>query len=226
MNDIPLPHQLSLDGIGMHYGDRSIFRGVNLSLECGQIGLLLGASGSGKTSLLHILGGLLRPMEGHVRWGELPAWGHDSLRGRIFGFIFQQHSLLSSMTVGENVILPWRVQGTGKISTGWRRVEEVLALVDLADRHGAMPYELSGGERQRASIARALILRPPFLLADEPTGSLDGESAERVRTLLTGLARKFGTGLLVASHDNRFTANVDRIFQLEDGILREKGIGE
>jgi lipoprotein-releasing system ATP-binding protein len=220
MNEENLPNRLTMRGVTVSYGDRPVLRGVDLAVDRGTVALLLGSSGSGKTSLLHALGGLLRPAEGEVLWGDTVPWGRDALRGRIFGFIFQQHTLLPSMTVGENVLLPWRVRGLGPVAAGRRRAEETLAAVGLADRIGALPYELSGGERQRVSIARALILRPPFLLADEPTGSLDGESAARVRALLLSLAREFGAGLLIASHDGRFAGGVDRVYLLENGALQ------
>ncbi|MDR3117791.1 MAG: ABC transporter ATP-binding protein [Puniceicoccales bacterium] len=215
---------IELASVHVALGQMTILCGVQFALRRGEVAVLLGASGCGKTTLLHALGGLLAPTRGRVIWEgrDVFALGRerDSLRGRTLGFVFQRHTLLPELTALENVQFPGRVLGIGE-SRG--RAEELLAAVGLAQRQKSLPAELSGGEQQRVAIARALLCRPPFLLADEPTGNLDGAAAERVRKLLFALARERGSGLLVATHDGSFAAGADRVLRLERGQLREVG---
>jgi predicted ABC-type transport system involved in lysophospholipase L1 biosynthesis ATPase subunit len=128
----------------------------------------------------------------------------DRLRGKMFGFVFQNHCLLTEMTTLENVMMPWRVVGGETFHRAERRARNLLAAVGLEDKINAEPQNLSGGEKQRVAVARALMLRPPFLLADEPTGNLDAAAEARVVDLLAGLCGECATGLLVATHGSAF----------------------
>ncbi|MDR2664136.1 MAG: ATP-binding cassette domain-containing protein, partial [Puniceicoccales bacterium] len=182
----------------------------------------------GKTSFLHILGGILAPTGGRVLWDgrAIAASGRHTLRGKTVSFVFQKHCFLPELTVLENVLLPWRIAGAGSLRAARVRVRELLSFAGLSNRENYAPNNLSGGELQRAAVARALLLRPKFLLADEPTGSLDNGAEICVRDLLLSLCRSEGTGLLVVSHGNAFDRSVDRVIILKNGEIEdEKGNG-
>jgi ABC-type lipoprotein export system ATPase subunit len=170
-----------------------------------------------------VLGGLLKPTGGQVLWDGrvISASKQNILRGRTIGFIFQNHCLLPGLTVLENVLLPWRIAGCESLHSAKARAQKLLADVWLSGKENAAPHSLSGGELQRAALARALLLHPPFLLADEPTGSLDGTAEIRVRDLLFDICRREGAGLLVVSHGKIFDAPAERIVLLENGKIRE-----
>jgi ABC-type lipoprotein export system ATPase subunit len=203
-------------------GGQTILSDLSFRLNQGDVAVLLGASGCGKTTFLHLLGGLLPPARGRVLWDDDDIFqkkrGLELLRGRTVGFVFQRPLLFGEMTVGENVQFPGRIAGLANCA---ERARELLAAVGLADRINSVPRELSGGEQQRVAIARALLCRPPFLLADEPTGNLDGEAAEWVRNLLFSLPRELGSGLLVATHNSCFLAGAGRVLRLERQRLVE-----
>lgn len=197
-----------------------ILRGVNLTLEPAQVVAILGPSGSGKSTLLHLLGGLDRPTSGEIYWGERAVHALDqrvlaSLRARELGLIFQQHYLLEDLSVLENVTLPGRIGGEVDIPRG----RDLLHRVGLSERMGFLPKKLSGGERQRVAVARALYNRPGVVLADEPTGSLDRQSAKGVYELLVELAKEEGSAVLMVTHDEGLVERVDARYHLNEGVL-------
>ncbi|MDR2668049.1 MAG: ATP-binding cassette domain-containing protein [Puniceicoccales bacterium] len=218
---------ICLEGVSMAYGPAGkavkVLDGVNFQLNPGEVCVISGRSGCGKTTLLHVLGGLLHPTGGAVRWqgrspGELGA-AVDRLRGETFGFIFQNPCLLAELTALENVMMPWRSHGKGSFRAAKGRALELLEAVGLGDRGSASCEDLSGGEKQRLAAARAAMVRPKFLLADEPTGSLDSFAERAVVELLCGLCDRCRSGLLVVSHGNAFNHMAHRRLVLDGGRL-------
>jgi ABC-type lipoprotein export system ATPase subunit len=194
--------------------------GLDFSISRGERVVVMGPSGCGKTTLLHVLGGLLQPTAGTVRWNgmPLPFPGWRGKRSGFLGHVFQRPMLFPELTVEENVLFPQRIL-SGEKTAGLVRVRELLDSVGLGHRRTAMPWELSGGEQQRVAIARALMTRPRFLLADEPTGSLDRCAGDRVRDRLWELAAAQGTGLVVVTHNPRFIPIADRLLAMGNGKM-------
>jgi lipoprotein-releasing system ATP-binding protein len=196
---------------------------VSLELKPGDAAAIMGPSGSGKSSLLYILGALETPSSGRVMLDgrnpfELPAAALAAFRNDQIGFVFQDHCLLPQCTVLENVLVPTLVSPMRDEIKG--RARELIAQVGLAERIDHRPGELSGGERQRVSIARALIRGPKLLLCDEPTGNLDHASADTVAGMLLDLHRSKQTILIVVTHSAELAGRLPRRFELRDGALR------
>ena len=201
-----------------------VLQGINIAVAAGERLAIVGASGSGKTTLLQILGGLDRPTSGHVLVDgqdvhELSEEARGSLRNRAVGFVYQFHHLLPEFSALENVAMPLLVRRMD-IRTARDRARELLGRVGLAARLDHRPYQLSGGERQRAAVARALVTEPKLVLADEPTGNLDGGNAESVFTLMLDLNRERRTSLIVVTHDLKLAGRMERTLEIEKGILR------
>ncbi|WP_421228074.1 ABC transporter ATP-binding protein [Aeromonas enteropelogenes] len=200
-----------------------LFQRLDLSLPPGEITLLLGQSGCGKSTLLSLIAGLLPPDEGEIWLGETRLDNQSAdeqarLRGRHFGIVYQDFNLLPTLTVAENLALPLAINQLARDET---RIDGLLERLDLAHKRHAWPEQLSGGQRQRVALARALIHQPQWLLADEPTGSLDEHNAEQVMALMMAAVRGTGAGLLLVSHNPAYGALADRVLRLEGGQLVE-----
>ena len=200
-----------------------VLRGVDLELEAGELVAIVGASGSGKSTLLHLLGLLDRPDAGEISIGgqrvEALAGGEvAAFRNRSIGFVFQFHQLLADFTALENVALPGRIAGLSPREAG-EKAESLLAEVGLAELEDRFPSQLSGGEQQRVAICRALLLEPPLVLADEPTGSLDPSAGDAVFDLLVDLQKRRGTTAVLVTHNPELASRGARILRLEDGRI-------
>ena len=204
-----------------------VLRGVNLSIEPGELIALVGPSGAGKSTLLHVTGLLEDPDKGEVtvagqKCSELSDDARTALRRTEIGFVYQFHHLLPEFSALENVMIPRMVDGLGKRGAREAAIGLIEA-VGLSGRSSHRPARLSGGEQQRVAIARALANSPTILLADEPTGNLDGQTADGVFELLQGLVKQGGLGALVATHNLELAGRMDRILRLENGLVEAAG---
>jgi lipoprotein-releasing system ATP-binding protein len=202
------------------YADIAVLRGVSLSAAPGEAIAILGRSGEGKTTLLHIFGTLEKPDRGTLEIGGKPGLPHSLLRSLEIGFIFQAYSLLEDFTTIENVLMPARI---ARQAADRKKGLELLKLVGLEEKADLPAKFLSGGERQRTAIARALCNDPSLLLADEPTGNLDRANAEKIGSLLLSLVKERNKTLLLVTHDTKLAALCDRRFLLNEGILTPQG---
>ena len=212
-------------GLGRRYGSGQIaveaLAGVDVEVRAGRLTVVRGPSGSGKTTLLNLLGGLDRPTGGRVLLGddvlsELSEAELAAARRDRIGYVFQNFGLIPVLSAAENVEVPLRLR---RMERGQRdeRVAEVLELVGLIRHAGQRPGELSGGQQQRVGVARALVARPEVLIADEPTGQLDSETAERIMDLILEVTRIRGTATVVATHDPLLISRADEVLELRDG---------
>ena len=201
-----------------------VLRGLNLSVERGEMVAIVGASGVGKSTLLHVLGGLDKSDSGRVRIGDVDLGSlrdHElvTFRNKHVGFVFQFHHLLPEFTALENAEMPMRIARATPAERS-QRAGGLLERVGLGERVEHRPSMLSGGEQQRVALARALVMHPSLLLADEPTGNLDEHTAETLHELLREMHREQGLTSIIATHNPRLAAACDRVLRLEEGSLR------
>src|SRR6202021_1745221 len=202
-----------------------ILRGIDFTVARGEFVAIMGASGSGKSTLLGLLAGLDNPTSGRValNGAVISDFAEDKLaqlRGRTIGFVFQSYQLIPTLTALENVLLPYELNDeTGGRKAGLDRARQLLASVGLEARMDHYPVQLSGGEQQRVALARAFILRPPIVLADEPTGNLDTTNGAHVLELLLNLNRTEGTTLVLVTHDPILAGYANRRIVLRDGLI-------
>jgi lipoprotein-releasing system ATP-binding protein len=220
---------LKVKGLYKHFGSGKrrvdVLRGIDLTLEGQESIAVVGASGVGKSTLLHILGTLERPSDGEVTYGGVNVFDfHEqqlaAYRNRTIGFVFQFHHLLSEFTALENCMLPALI-GRKHKKESKERAEFVLDLVGLNHRLQHRVGELSGGEQQRVAVARALVLNPKVLLADEPTGNLDTNSSRNIHELLLSLNQEQNVSLVVVTHNMELAGMMQRQLQMKDGLLNE-----
>ncbi|MBU6286060.1 MAG: ABC transporter ATP-binding protein [Betaproteobacteria bacterium] len=201
----------------------SILREVSMHLQAGESLAIMGRSGAGKSTLLHLLAGFEKPDSGHIQWegvslGSMKESAIDKLRNQRFGFVYQFHHLIEECSAIDNVSLPLRI-GSVFAREARQQAAAMLTRLGLEDRLEHRPSALSGGERQRVAVARALVHRPACVLADEPTGNLDEQSAAQVFKLFRELAMESRTALLLVTHDHSLAKACDRLVVLENGKL-------
>jgi lipoprotein-releasing system ATP-binding protein len=217
------------EGITKVYASGSVkvevLKGINLTIEAGELVAIHGPSGVGKSTLLHILGTLDRPTAGTVSYGNLSINGLSertlaNLRNERIGFIFQFYHLLPEFTALENVLLPAMIRGKGTRDAR-QRAQKLLASVGLSQRESHKPDALSGGEQQRVAIARALINNPEVVFADEPTGNLDKNNSREIYALISRLNKEYGTTFVVVTHDSSLAKDANRSLRMTDGRIEE-----
>ena len=217
---------IEVQDIHKSFGALEVLKGVNLRVKKGEIVAIVGKSGAGKTTLLQIIGTLDRPTKGKVliEGNDVFALNDRDLaafRNRHIGFIFQFHQLLPEFTALENVCIPAMI-AREKESEYRPRAEKLLRDLGLEDRMGHKPNALSGGEKQRVAAARALMMNPNIILADEPTGSLDEKNKKELSDLLLQLRRKYGQTILLVTHDKELAGIADRVIEIKDGAMTDR----
>ena len=212
-------HKSYQDGSGIHH----ILKGAELHSEQGETIAILGNSGSGKSTLLNLIAGIDLPDQGEVliqgkSLGQLSEKKRTLLRRKKMGFVFQSFNLIPTLNVEENLMLPLEMNG---IPNNSGIIPQMLGGLNLQGREESYPDRLSGGEQQRVAVARALMHQPSLLLADEPTGNLDGETSQETLKLINRFVHRSGTTMIIATHSQKVVEWVDRVFNIEDGILIE-----
>ncbi len=200
-----------------------VIKGLSLAIEQGEFVSIVGSSGSGKSTLLHILGGLDLPTQGSIllngkRFDQLGEAERGFLRNEHLGFVYQFHHLLPEFTALENVAMPLMLRKNATFKEAKQRAAYLLERVGLSHRLTHQPGELSGGERQRVALARALVTCPQLMLADEPTGNLDRNTATSIFELLADLRKEFNMAMLVVTHDEQLAKQADRVLHMQDGL--------
>lgn len=214
---------IEVKDIWKSFGELEVLKGVNLKVEKGEIVAIVGKSGAGKTTLLQLIGTLDRPTKGKVLIDGQDVFALNdkqlaAFRNKHIGFIFQFHQLLPEFTALENVCIPAMI-AREKESDYKPRAERLLRELSLSDRMHHKPNELSGGEKQRVAAARALMMSPTIILADEPTGSLDEKNKRELSDLLLHLREEYGQTILLVTHDKELAGIADRIIEIKDGVI-------
>jgi len=204
----------------------TVLKDIDFALQAGEMVAVVGASGSGKSTLLHLLGGLDKPSAGQLFYNveEMTHWKADKLaqwRNQNLGFVYQFHHLLPEFSALENVAMPLMIAGKSPAEAK-QQAKQLLVRVGLEHRLSHRPAQLSGGERQRVAIARAFVNKPQVVLADEPTGNLDGEAAESIYQLMLELNQEMGTAFIVVTHDLQLAEQLQRVEVLKNGILHKE----
>ena len=212
---------ITLQDIHKSFGTLEVLKGIDLTINQGEVVSIVGPSGAGKTTLLQIIGTLDRPDSGRVLFDGIDVSGYkekqlSAFRNRHIGFVFQFHQLLPEFTAVENVMMPALISGTS-MHDARSRAMEMLDYLRLTDRATHKPSELSGGEKQRVAVARALVNRPQVILADEPSGSLDTQNKEELHQLFFDLRRELGQTFIIVTHDEQLATTTDRTIRLLDG---------
>ena len=216
---------IEIKGIKKSFGSLEVLKGIDLTIDKGEIVSIVGPSGAGKTTLLQIIGTLDRPDSGtvHVDGIDVTQLSQKKLsdfRNQHIGFVFQFHQLLPEFTALENIMIPAYIAGTSQ-KAARKRAEELLQFMGLSDRANHKPNELSGGEKQRVAVARALVNNPAVILADEPSGSLDSKNKEELHQLFFDLREKYGQTFVIVTHDEGLASITDRTIKMRDGMLEE-----
>lgn len=223
------PPAAELRRVVKHYEEsgqtRVVLAGIDMTVDAGEAVAIVGRSGSGKSTLLNLIGALDTPSAGEIvvagsSLSRLDETGRALLRRTRIGFVFQFFNLIPTLTVAENLRLPLELNRLGADEAS-NRAAHWLEATGLGDRAASFPEALSGGEQQRVAVARALVHEPPLLLADEPTGNLDADTAASVLELLERLCRDAGSTLIIATHSNEQAARCDRVFHIDHGCLTE-----
>mgnify|MGYP002869324645 CR=1 FL=1 len=214
---------IQLTDIHKSFGSLEVLKGVNLHVNQGEIVAIVGRSGAGKTTLLQVIGTLIRPESGQVMIGGTDVFSLNerelaAFRNQHIGFIFQFHQLLPEFTAIENVMMPALIGGWSR-QAAQSRAHELLVALNLHEREDHKPNELSGGEKQRVAAARAMMMHPDIILADEPSGSLDEQNKRELHQLLLDMREKFSQTMLIVTHDRELSAISDRILEIKDGQL-------
>ena len=214
---------IQLHDIRKSFGSLQVLKGIDLTINQGEIVSIVGPSGAGKTTLLQIIGTLDRADSGRVLFDgvDVSVYNEKQLsafRNRHIGFVFQFHQLLPEFSAVENVMMPALIAGAS-MADARRRAMEMLDFLGLIDRATHKPAELSGGEKQRVAVARALVNRPQVILADEPSGSLDTQNKEELHRLFFDLRRDLGQTFIIVTHDESLATTTDRTIRLRDGLI-------
>lgn len=214
------------EGITKSFGNLQVLKGINLTINQGEVVSIVGPSGAGKTTLLQILGTLDKPDGGRLLINDtdvlhLSEQKLSAFRNRNIGFVFQFHQLLPEFTALENVMIPALI-AKEKASAAEKRAKEILSFLKLSDRMTHKPAELSGGEKQRVAVARALINHPQVILADEPSGSLDTRNKEELHALFFELRDQMNQTFVIVTHDEQLAAQTDRTIHIRDGVVSEE----